>query len=134
MAARSVVPCIIAESPSLTQRLSSISSQVWPAFWSKGARWPDNGEIDIIEGINRMENNQMTLHTLAGCTHGPDEIESGSFGVAECVTASGCIVGETKPNSYGAAFAAAGGGVWATRFDSTGILCVSLSYLSRYWV
>lgn len=29
---------------------------------------------------------------------------------------------ETKPNSYGASFAANGGGVWATQYDVSGIL------------
>lgn len=25
--------------------------QVWPAFWSQGQVWPDDGEIDLIEGV-----------------------------------------------------------------------------------
>ncbi|KAG6915217.1 hypothetical protein DXG01_012688 [Tephrocybe rancida] len=34
---------------------------------------------------------------------------------------SGCVVDETAPNSYQAGFAAAGGGVFATKFDVSGI-------------
>lgn len=39
----------------------------WPAFWSYGDDWPNNGEIDVIEGVNSVIGNQATLHTTAGC-------------------------------------------------------------------
>ena len=40
---------------------------VWPGVWTSAFKWPDQGEIDIVEGINKMTSNQMALHTLAGC-------------------------------------------------------------------
>ena len=94
---------------------------VWPAFWSKGPLWPDDGEIDIIEAINMMSFNQMALHTTAGCTHDPSIPQTGRNTFTDCSQGSGCVVAETKPNSYNSGFAAAGGGVWATQFDVSGI-------------
>ncbi|KZV76694.1 glycoside hydrolase family 16 protein [Peniophora sp. CONT] len=94
---------------------------VWPAFWTKGPTWPDNGEIDIIEGINLNDDNQYALHTTAGCAAQPGVIQTGVVGQGDCSQPSGCTVTESQPNSYQAGFAAVGGGVWATQFDVAGV-------------
>ncbi|KAG7098526.1 hypothetical protein E1B28_000465 [Marasmius oreades] len=93
---------------------------VWPAFWTKGPVWPDNGEIDIMEGINGMQTNQYALHTLPGCVHSPSP-QKGTTREVDCSVPSGCTVMEASGNSYGPGFAVAGGGVYATQFDVTGI-------------
>ncbi|KAF8480112.1 concanavalin A-like lectin/glucanase domain-containing protein [Russula ochroleuca] len=94
---------------------------VWPAFWSKGPQWPDNGEIDIIEGVNLMGANRYALHTLPGCSQPQGVLQTGVPGVTDCSQPTGCFVTETRPDSFGEAFATAGGGVWATQFDVAGI-------------
>ncbi|KZT22735.1 glycoside hydrolase family 16 protein [Neolentinus lepideus HHB14362 ss-1] len=97
---------------------------VWPAFWTKGPLWPNDGEIDIIEAVNVMPINQMALHTTPGCFHpGAGDVETGNPIQADldCSQAPGCVVQETKPNSYNTGLAAAGGGVWATQFDVSGV-------------
>ena len=96
-------------------------SQVWPSFWTKGINWPAGGEIDVIEAVNLMTYNQMALHTSTGCTQATGVNQSGATSDTDCGTTSGCTVAEQQPNSFGAGFASAGGGVWATQFDSSGI-------------
>ncbi|KAI0047741.1 glycoside hydrolase family 16 protein [Auriscalpium vulgare] len=94
---------------------------VWPAFWTKGPTWPNNGEIDIIEAVNIMGNNQYALHTTPGCFQPEGAWQTGASGPRDCSKPTGCVVSETKPNSFNAGFAQAGGGVWATQFDVAGI-------------
>ena len=95
---------------------------MWPSIWTKGNAWPQNGEIDIIEGVNLASANQMALHTQPGCTAASGTDETGTPGPADCGTTAGCTVVETKPGSYGQTFADNGGGVWAAQFDQSGIL------------
>jgi hypothetical protein len=33
------------------------------AVWTLGPNWPNNGEIDIMEGVNLLTKNAATLHT-----------------------------------------------------------------------
>ncbi|KAI0331370.1 hypothetical protein GY45DRAFT_1322414 [Cubamyces sp. BRFM 1775] len=98
---------------------------VWPGFWTKGPNWPAGGEIDIVESVNLMGNNQMALHTPAGCTQASDVTQLGKTIGSDCSagvdSATGCAVAETQPNSFGSDFASAGGGVWATQFDDSGV-------------
>ena len=100
--------------------------QVWPSFWTKGPNWPAGGEIDIMELVNLATNNQMTLHTTTGCTQPANVMQLGKTSGTDCSQGTnssiGCTVIESQPNNAGAAFASAGGGVWAAQFDISGIL------------
>lgn len=98
-----------------------------------GDNWPNNGEIDIMEGVNTQFRNQMTLHTAPGCTRddgakpapGQSQAFSGTPLQASCdVTVnsnSGCGVMSTEANTFGEPFNNNGGGVAATALDSLGI-------------
>ncbi|KAI0703411.1 concanavalin A-like lectin/glucanase domain-containing protein [Cytidiella melzeri] len=108
---------------------------VWPAWWTvEGTHWPNLGEIDIIEGVHDNEHNQVTWHTGPNCTLTPPPavnftgtyIQNQTTGLPNLCDAnipgnSGCGVLEASRASYGPTFDAAGGGVFAMRWDDTGI-------------
>ncbi|KAL1740054.1 glycoside hydrolase family 16 protein [Schizophyllum fasciatum] len=96
---------------------------VWPSFWSFGpsaGEWPAGGEIDIIEGVNLVEHNQMALHSTDGCFQANNSGDSGQTLERNCSTPTGCAVRENKTNSYGQAFNEAGGGVFALQMAQSG--------------
>ena len=72
-----------------------------------------------------MTMNQMSLHTLPGCTVVSPNETSTIINSTDCSYLSndnqGCIVMDPSPASYGAAFAQAGGGVFVTEFAESGI-------------
>lgn len=56
---------------------------VWPAWWlTDETNWPDNGEIDIVEGINNQTRAKTALHTSAQCSmfaHVADYAKTGTW-------------------------------------------------------
>jgi len=87
----------------------------WPAFWEVGPNWPNNGEVDLIEGVNNQGPNQSTLHTAAGCTMPSSGAEQTGTTVSTDCDAfdnfnAGCGVQEPSSNSFGPNFNANGGG------------------------
>ncbi|KAH9022296.1 concanavalin A-like lectin/glucanase domain-containing protein [Lactarius hengduanensis] len=105
---------------------------VWPAFWSQGPGWPNGGEIDTFEAVNLVANSQVAVHTQPGCTVVNATQTSTLVNTTDCSyqvnSNSGCSTGVPDPRSFGAAFAAAGGGVFVTEFATTGI---SVWFFSR---
>ncbi|EJF56379.1 2 beta-glucanase [Dichomitus squalens LYAD-421 SS1] len=95
----------------------------WPAVWEVGADWPNNGEVDILEGVNDQSPNQATLHTSSGCSMPSSRDQSGNSVGNNCDTAStnnaGCGVQVTQSNSYGPSFNSNGGGWYAMERTDT---------------
>ncbi|KIM47928.1 glycoside hydrolase family 16 protein [Hebeloma cylindrosporum] len=103
---------------------------IWPAFWTNGPNWPLGGEIDIVEGVNDYTNNQATVHTDIGCTLASSSsntlaISGKVIGGTNCAALTtgnqGCGIRAATSNSFGAAFNANNGGVYAMKWDSTGV-------------
>lgn len=97
----------------------------WPAFWmlSTSRRWPDGGEIDIIEGINMQNGNSMALHTNNDCRIQNSTDMLGYVQTANCdINASGqeykesCSIKSGDTKTYGSGFNEAGGGVYAAEW------------------
>jgi len=90
----------------------------WPAFWTVGPSWPNDGEIDILEGVNEKAVNQVTLHTSPGCRPyvGPEGQTGVPAANPDCGAGGGfegCGVINTRGSGYGNGFNGAGGGVYA---------------------
>ncbi|THH28891.1 hypothetical protein EUX98_g5310 [Antrodiella citrinella] len=109
---------------------------VWPGFFTQGAIWPQQGEIDIIENVNLATINQYSLHVADTCNQPASaaQQQSGKTTSTNCTVVpsldinNGCIVQETQQNSFGSGFATAGGGVYAMQWNDQG---VSVWFFSR---
>ncbi|KAK3898934.1 glycoside hydrolase [Staphylotrichum tortipilum] len=100
------------------------SCGLWPAFWMFGPNWPTSGEIDIIEGVNSQTSNSVTLHTAAGCSIASNAgaAPGTKLVTPNCQGTEGCS--QATPAStanYGAAFNAAGGGVYVAEWTDAAI-------------
>ena len=98
----------------------------WPAVWEAGLNsWPNEGEVDIVEGVNNVSPNQMTLHTSPGCTMPASRPQTGTNKLNDCNALvngnAGCGVADTRGNSFGPAFNTNGGGLFAMERTETSI-------------
>ncbi|KAJ5668682.1 endo-1-3(4)-beta-glucanase [Penicillium macrosclerotiorum] len=89
----------------------------WPAFWSVGKEWPADGEIDIIEGVNLQDHNEIVMHTAGTCSI-TDTGMTGAVNATGCgedLGTVGCVI-EGDTGSYGTSFNKQGGGVYAMQW------------------
>ncbi|KAI2635392.1 concanavalin A-like lectin/glucanase domain-containing protein [Xylaria nigripes] len=102
----------------------------WPSFWAfnnqeNGTSWPAGGEVDIIEGANTAQRNLFSGHTVPGCQVSGSGF-AGTQGPTDCSLTPdniGCSFAAdvSDPATYGDAFNAEGGGVYALEWDSNDI-------------
>jgi hypothetical protein len=121
---------------------------VWPAFWMTDEdNWPNNGEVDIVEGINTQSVVKTALHTSESCSmyaHVPDYAKTGvwdtSTGLPDTFTGQpnyinrvqadncwaqaphqwgnqGCVLASTDNGTIGEAMNEIGGGVYVLEWD-----------------
>ena len=112
--------------PSTAGKVLPQGCSVWPAFWTVGSSWPNQGEIDIIEYVNVDTSVTTALHTNNGCNmYSSSNVFSGTWGTKNCYTYAsdqssnaGCSVhGQQSP--VGAAFnSQTGGGVYVLEWDN----------------
>ncbi|CAO1617176.1 unnamed protein product [Parajaminaea phylloscopi] len=107
-----------------------IGCGAWPAMWMNGPNWPNGGEFDVIEGVGDSAENTMTLHTGNGCnttSYSSTNRFTGDLVRKNCYAYNpplgGCSIvqGSSSMPRYGSGFNKAGGGVYVSRFDSTGL-------------
>ncbi|KAF8509815.1 concanavalin A-like lectin/glucanase domain-containing protein [Gautieria morchelliformis] len=103
---------------------------VWPAFWTVGDNWPNNGEIDVFEGVHDNTHNQITWHTANGCNltvpgnfTGTPSVRTQNHTACGSSNAdnSGCAITDWSRASYGPQFDALNGGVYAMKWDQDSI-------------
>jgi hypothetical protein len=98
---------------------------VWPAFWTVGQNWPQDGEIDILEGVNSQTTNSVTLHTSSGCKlESTGAMPSSKLSTSDCGSNNGfngCGFETENTQGYGDGFNSVGGGVYAMEWTSEAI-------------
>jgi len=93
----------------------------WPAVWeADDTVGVATGEIDILEGVNDIAPNSVTLHTEGNCSVPSNRTQLGTSLSNDCSDTSdigngnnGCSVDAPYTSSYGPVFNSNGGGYYA---------------------
>jgi hypothetical protein len=102
----------------------------WPAVWFTGSNWPEDGEIDVVEGVNYYTKNIVSIHSGDGCTMSASTLSSlvqasliiqGDSNCNAHVSTTGCGLSLDSTSSFGLPFNQADGGVYALQFTESGI-------------
>ncbi|KAF8442810.1 glycoside hydrolase family 16 protein [Boletus edulis BED1] len=97
----------------------------WPAVWMLGNDWPNQGEIDILEGVNSVSPNIASLHTGSNCNMPPARNMTGQSVGQDCAAYEtgndGCGVQFVDHASFGHLFNNAQGGWYAVERTTSDI-------------
>ncbi|PCH39741.1 glycoside hydrolase family 16 protein [Wolfiporia cocos MD-104 SS10] len=93
----------------------------WPAIWETNPNeGTSGGEVDILEGVNDVEPDSVTLHTTGTCTMPSSRNQLGTSLSDNCSSSdtiedgnNGCAVDAPYTSSYGPTFNNYGGGYYA---------------------
>ncbi|BGP12147.1 hypothetical protein JCM10213_004712 [Rhodosporidiobolus nylandii] len=103
---------------------------VWPAIWSTGDDWPNNGEIDVVEYVSHQSMNSMSVHTGTGCWAGSTgytgkpmmQDKSKALNCdADATSSQGCGFRTADDNTAGIGANYKKDGVYAVEWSSAGI-------------
>ncbi|KAI6135709.1 glycoside hydrolase family 16 protein [Pisolithus croceorrhizus] len=93
----------------------------WPA--EVGENWPNEGEVDILEGVNNQSPNLSSLHTSASQQVSDSILRNSTSTGTNCdvyeTNNSGCGVQTNDINSFGPNFNGIGGGWYVIERTST---------------
>uniref|UniRef100_A0A914C4F6 GH16 domain-containing protein n=1 Tax=Acrobeloides nanus TaxID=290746 RepID=A0A914C4F6_9BILA len=105
---------------------------VWPAFWMAGPNWPYNGEIDVLEAVDGMPHNLISILSGDNCYHYENETQfmNGNwynpghtqgltcyaYAKSNATYTHSCSVNAPN-NTFGPGFNKAGGGVFAVQWE-----------------
>lgn len=97
----------------------------WPLFQLFGIDWPNNGLMDIIEGVDNQIYDHTTLHALNNCNFsGQPKNFTGTEESTNCGYdhgGGGCQIRSNNNNSYGQYFDDNNGGLYAIKWNDIGI-------------
>ncbi|KAI9781207.1 MAG: hypothetical protein M1816_002467 [Peltula sp. TS41687] len=109
------------------ERVLVVADIEHPCDWTLGPNWPNDGELDIIEGVNEQARNKLAFHTGVDCRiTGADQ--TGNLSTSNCnvydpnqPTNAGCGAEDPQACSYGREFNEAGGGVYTMHWTSNAV-------------
>jgi hypothetical protein len=90
-------------------------------------KWPDTGEIDIVEGVNEYTKNTMSVHTNEGCSMNESKVKNSKMvktGATNCnaiTDIEACGVSLDSITSFGPGSNKARGSTYAVQLSTEGI-------------